>query len=360
MTGMRIDDARGLWEQETVYLNTASYGLPPRPAWDALQAALGDWRAGRTSWEHWGDSTEAARHSFARMCSVPVGWVAIGANASTMVGLVAAALPDGSRVLSTEAEFTSALWPFLAQGRGIETDCIPAGRLAEAIDAGTDAVVFSAVQSSNGELADLEGVAAAAAHHGALTVVDATQACGWLPIDARRFDVLVCSGYKWLLGPRGTGFMTVRPEVSERLTPHGAGWYAGDDPHDSYYGPPLRLSSEARRFDVSPAWFSWVGAAPALELLVDIGMEQINAHNLRLANLFRDGLGLEPGDSAIVATEVPGVEELLRGSGVMAAGRAGLLRTSWHLYNDENDVERALDVLSRGAGRPPVRGSASA
>ena len=87
---MTVEEARGLWEPAGIYLNTASYGLPPRPAWDALQAALADWRAGRTSWEHWGDSTETARASFARMCGVPLEWVAIGANASTMAGLVAA------------------------------------------------------------------------------------------------------------------------------------------------------------------------------------------------------------------------------------------------------------------------------
>jgi selenocysteine lyase/cysteine desulfurase len=360
VTEVRIRDARGLWEPETVYLNTASYGLPPRPAWDALQAALGDWRAGRTSWEHWGDSTEAARRCFARMCSVPVGWVAVGANASTMVGLVAAALPDGSQVVSTEAEFTSALWPFLAQGRGIDVRCVPVDRLAEEIDSRTDAVAFSAVQSSNGEVADLDAVAAAAVDHGAITVLDATQACGWLPIDGRGFDVVVSAAYKWLLSPRGTAFMSVRPDLGERIVPHGAGWYAGDDPHTSYYGPPLRLASDARRFDVSPAWFSWVGAAPALELIVAIGVEQIHEHDLRLANLFREGLRLEPGDSAIVSAAIPGAEQLLRGSGVMAAARAGQLRTSWHLYNDEDDVDRVLGLVSRGAGRRPVRGSASA
>ena len=92
------------------------------------------------------------------------------------------------------------------------------------------------MQSSDGAVADLDAIAAAAAQHGALTVVDATQACGWLPLDASRFDVLVCSAYKWLLSPRGSAFMTLRPELAERLTPHGAGWYAGDDPHSSYYG----------------------------------------------------------------------------------------------------------------------------
>jgi selenocysteine lyase/cysteine desulfurase len=348
---MTIEEARPLWEPEGVYLNTASYGLPPRPAWDALQAALADWRVGRASWEHWNDAARAARASFARHCGVPLDWVAVGGAVSPFVGLVAAALPDRSRVLSTEPEFTSALWPFMAQGRGIEVDCVPPARLAEAIDGRTDLVAFSAVQSSTGEVAALDEVAEAAAHHGALTLVDATQAWGWLPFDGRRFDAVVGGAYKWLVSPRGTAFMSVRPELADRLTPHAAGWYAGDDPYASFYGPPLRLASDARRFDVSPAWFSWVGTAPALALLLEIGVEAIHEHDLRLANLFREGLGLEPGDSAIVSTNVPGAEERLRDTGVMAAARAGLLRTSWHLYNTEDDVERVLDVLSPFAAR---------
>jgi selenocysteine lyase/cysteine desulfurase len=344
---MTVADAQGLWEPHGVYLNTASYGLPPRPAWDALQAALADWRAGRTSWEHWGDSTEAARASFARLCGVPLEWVATGSTVSGLVGLVAASLPSGSRVLSTQAEFTSLLWPFMAQGRDVEVQCVPVPELADAVDARTDVVAFSTAQSSTGELADLDAVSAAARAHGALTVVDATQSCGWLPLDAGRFDAVAVAAYKWLLSPRGTAFMTVRPDLLERLTPHAAGWYAADDPHANYYGPPLRLAESARRLDVSPAWFSWVGAAAALDLLLEIGVEAIHEHDVRLANLFRAGLGREPGDSAIVTVDMPGVEERLRGSGVMAAARAGGLRTSWHLYNTDEDVEAVLGVLRR-------------
>jgi selenocysteine lyase/cysteine desulfurase len=357
---MRIEEARALFEPEGVYLNTASFGLPPRPAWDALQAALADWHHGRTSWEHWGDATEAARASFARLCGVPVEWVAVGGTVSGLVGLVAASIPDGARVVSTEAEFTSLLWPFMAQGRGIDVTCVPVARLAEAVDARTDVVTFSAVQSATGEVADLDAVAASAEHHGATTVVDATHACGWLPFDGGRFDAFVSAAYKWLLSPRGTAFMGVRPALSERLTPHAAGWYAGEDPHASYYGPPLRLASTARRLDVSPAWFTWVGTAPALELILDIGVEAIHEHNLRLANAFRAGLGLEPTGSPIVAAEVPGADERLRGRAVMAATRAGLLRTSWHLYNTEDDVERVLEILSPVAAQRSRPGSASA
>jgi selenocysteine lyase/cysteine desulfurase len=264
---MTLVEAQRLWQPETLYLNTASYGLPPAPARDEFQAVLGDWRGGRTSWEGWGDYTESARASFARLVGVPAEWVAIGANTSSMVALVAAALPDGARVLSAEPEFTSLLWPFLVQERGIEVEYVPIPDLADSQDERTDAVAVSAVQSSTGEVADLDAVVEAAAAYGARVVVDGTQACGWLPVDARRIDVLACSAYKWLCSPRGTAFMSVRPELGERVTPHAAGWYAGEDPYASFYGPPLRLAKSARRFDVSPAWFPWVAAAPTLDLL---------------------------------------------------------------------------------------------
>ena len=342
---MDIAEAQRLWHPETLYLNTASYGLPPDPAWKALQATLADWHGGRTSWEHWGDSTEAARASFARMVGVPVEWVATGANTSYMVGLVAAALPDGARVVSAEPDFTSLLWPFLAQGRGIEVECVELDALVEAVNERTDVVAVSAVQSSTGELADLDSLIEAAAAHGARLVVDATQACGWLPVDASRIDALACSAYKWLCSPRGTAFMSIRPELAETLTPLAAGWYAGDDPYSSFYGAPLRLAPDASRFDVSPAWFPWVATAPTLELLLEIGIEAIHDHDLRLANRFRAGLGLPPGDSAIVSVELPGAEQRLEGTRVMAAARAGLLRTSWHVHNTDEDVYELLGLL---------------
>ncbi len=348
MAPVRIEDAQRLWQRETLYLNTASYGLPPTPAWDALQAVLGDWRGGRTSWEVWGDATESARASFGRLVGVPTDWVAIGANTSSMIGLMAASLPDGARVISAEPEFTSLLWPFLAQGRDIEVECVAVADVAGAVDERTDVVAVSVVQSSTGELVDLEAVLEAAAAHHARVVVDATQACGWLPIDATRIDLLACSAYKWLCSPRGTAFMSVRPDLLDELTPLAAGWYAGEDPHSSYYGPPLRLAAEARRFDVSPAWFPWIGTAPTLELLLEIGVDAIHEHNLRLANRCREGLGLPAGDSAIVSAELPEAEELLSGTRVMAAARAGLLRTSWHVYNTDDDVDELLALLGLG------------
>jgi selenocysteine lyase/cysteine desulfurase len=146
-----VADARSLWQPEGTYLNTASYGLPPTPAWDALHAALEDWRGGRTSWEHWGIPGEEARASFARLVGVPVGSVAIAANVSTLLGMVAAAIPDGSRVLAPDVEFTSVLFPFMAQERrGVTVRLVPSEELANSIRADTDVVAFSAVQMATG------------------------------------------------------------------------------------------------------------------------------------------------------------------------------------------------------------------
>ncbi len=358
MDALTVDEARGLWSPAGVYLNTASYGLPPRPAWDAMQEALADWRGGRTSWEHWGDSTEAAREEFARLVGVDASWVAVGATVSGLVGLVAASLPDGARVLTPEIEFASVLFPFLVQGRrSVQVRTVPAAELAGEIDAATDLVAVSAVQMATGEVADLEAVAAAAAEHDVVTVVDATQACGWLPLDASRFDVVVCTAYKWLMSPRGTAFMTVRPERLDGLVPHAAGWYAGEDRHASYFGPPLRLAADARRLDTSPAWYCWVATRPTLELVNRIGVEAIHEHDLALANRFRAGLGLELGDSAIVSVDLPGSAKRLSAAGIVAAVRGGRLRASWHVYNTADDVDTVLDVL---AGRAPSRSTSPA
>jgi selenocysteine lyase/cysteine desulfurase len=140
--------------------------------------------------------------------------------------------------------------------------------------------------------------------------------------------------------------MTVRPERLGAIVPHAAGWYAGEDPLATFFGPPLRLAESARRLDTSPAWFMWVATAPALEVIERIGVVAIHEHDLALANRFRAGLGLEPGDSAIVFCDVVGAAERLERAGIRAAVRGGRLRTSWHVYNTADDVDRALEALS--------------
>ncbi|MDQ3537707.1 MAG: aminotransferase class V-fold PLP-dependent enzyme [Actinomycetota bacterium] len=344
----QIAEAQALFEPDGVYLNTATMGLPPRPAWDALQASLDGWRRGVGDMYLWDEAVTQARESFADLVGVAAANVAVANQVSVFAGLVAAALPDDATVLVAEGDFTSLLFPFLAQrDRGVQVRVVELSRIVECVGSDVDLVAASAVQSADGTVLDLDALAAAATASGTQTFVDATQACGWLPLDASRFDYVAVSGYKWLLAPRGTAWLAVRAERMDELRPHHAGWYAGEDVHASYYGTPLRLASSARRFDVSPAWFSWVGAAPALRLLTQLGVPAIQAHNVALANRFRKGVGLPPANSAIVSTTTQaGAAERLAAAGVVAGIRAGRLRCSFHLYNTEADVDRALEALS--------------
>jgi hypothetical protein len=110
---------------------------------------------------------------------------------------------------------------------------------------------------------------------------------------------------------------------------------------------PPATRSDARRFGVSPAWLSWHAAAATPELFEAVGLGRIHEHNLALANRLRTGLWLEPGDSAIVSLDAADeATERLVGAGVKTAVRANRVRLSFHLYNDEEDVDRALEVLT--------------
>ena len=203
------------------------------------------------------------------------------------MSFVAAAVPSGSTVLVPEGEFTSVTFPFLAQsGRGVRVREVPLEELPEHVDGGTGLVALAAVQSSDGRVAPLDAVVEACRAHGVEMLLDLTQATGWLDVDASRFAYTVCAGYKWLLSPRGTAFLTVRPDLLDSLVPLAAGWYAGDDPWTSIYGLPLRLAPDARRLDVSPAWHAWVGTEASLGFLESVGVAALEEHAVAVEAAF--------------------------------------------------------------------------
>ncbi len=171
-------------------------------------------------------------------------------------------------------------------------------------------------------------------------------------MEADADDFLAAVGFKWLMGPHGAAFF-VAPQDFGGLTPLLAGWVAGEVPWDSCYGPVEQLARSARRFDISPALFTYAGLRASLALVEELGVDAVHAHDLALADRFRaglDGLGHAPVSapgSAIVS--VPGLGhrqgELSR-AGIEVSDRAGNLRAAFHLYNTPADVDRLLDVLS--------------
>jgi selenocysteine lyase/cysteine desulfurase len=334
-------DARG-------FLNTASLGLPSLAGVEAIEQHLDAWRQGLCDPPDFDSDVERSRTAFARLVGVDPAAVATIGQVSVATGLVASSLPDGARVLCAEEDFTSVLFPFLATPR-LDVVVVPLDRLLDSLTADVDLVAVSAVQSADGRRLDLDDLASAADDAGARTFVDITQAASWVEMDAGRFDVTACGAYKWLCCPRGAGFMTVNGSAADWVVPRHANWYAGANPWTSIYGPPLRLSDEARRYDTSPAWIAWVGSAPTLELLADAGPDAIGAHDIGLANELLCRLRLPTSNSAIVAVDTPDADALTA-AGIRSAGRAGKVRLSFHHYNTLHDVELVAEVLGRGSG----------
>ncbi|MFI9823649.1 aminotransferase class V-fold PLP-dependent enzyme [Streptomyces sp. NPDC052013] len=341
---------RAEFAPKNTYLNTASNALLPARAVTALDRAA-RLRAEGGALDPLFADVEACRAAYARLAGVPAERVAAGATVALFTSLIAASLPPGAEVLTAEDDFTSVLNPFHARG-DLKVRAVPLERIADAVRPGTALVAVSAAQSADGRIADLAALREAARAHGARTYVDFSQGAGWLPLDGDAYDYSVAITFKWLLGPHGAAFLVV-PEDFGDLTPVQASWVAGERPWDSCYGPVTQLAHSARRFDSSPALFTYAGLRASLELVEEIGVDTVRAHDLALAGRFRAGLaelGHEPvpaPGSPIVS--VPGLGRLqpeLAKAGIAVSDRAGNLRASFHLYNTAADVDRLLDALS--------------
>lgn len=331
---------RSAWGQQfdvpAGYLNTASIGVPPAAAADALAEAVDAWRRGAARPPDYDEHVATARAAWARLTGLDPADVATGASVSQLVGLVAASLPATTRVLTTGGEFTSVTFPFAAQGMPVTE--VPHADLVSHVD-DHDLVVVSVVQSADGAIADLDGLRAA----GTPVLLDVTQAAGWLPLSLDWADWVVGTGYKWLLAPRGAAWLGGRPDALERVRPHAANWYAADDPWEGIYGLPLRLAKDARRLDLSPAWFAQLGAAATLPWLAGLDLAAVRDHCVGLADATLEGLGRPPAGSAVISVDLSGDQvRRLTDAGVVGAVRAGRTRLSFHLYNTMDDVALVL------------------
>lgn len=325
------------------FLNSPTYGLPPRFVMDALQECLHEWQAGTMEPASFDEPVRRGRAGYAALVGVPDDAVAMAGTVSAALGLVAAAVPDGSRVATLSGEFTSTTFPFAAQGRGVTvTELGPDELVGTAAD--YDVVTASLVQSASGAVLDVDALRAAVAGTDTVTVIDVTQALGWKRVDLSWADATVAAVYKWLLAPRGTAWMSLSDRVAGSMVPHAANWYAGEQPWSSIYGLPLRLADAARRFDASPAWLSALGAGLTLPWLASLDRAAVESHALGLARTLRAELQLPPQDSAIVSIPTAAVDAL-RSAGIRASIRAGAVRVGFHLYNTEDDLDRLLDAL---------------
>src|SRR5438105_4695711 len=362
-----VDDAlaeiRELFEPGpgTIYLDAATYGLPPKPTVAAMHQAIDDWQAGRADWvSAWDMRGEACRSSFGELIGAALDGIALIPSVSVGVATVAATLQAGDEILVPDAEFTSVLFPLLvaARERGANVRSVPLARLAESIRPNTSLVAFSLVQSQSGRAADLASIVAAANSVGAQTLVDATHAVPFVAVAADRVDYLVCAAYKHLLSPRGVAFLYVAKQRWAYVPPVMANWRSTSNPYGDYYGGGLDSAPNAARFDVSLAWFSWAGAAVSLGLLADWQRQGVLRHPVDLARRLAGHLGLPEPVGSVISVPVDDAEAVrthLAAAGIRTAVRAGSVRLSPHVYNTATQIDRAAEALARFVPQPASR-----
>ena len=340
----------------TVYLDAATYGLPPLPTVEALDRALHAWQRGEAEWiEDWDIVGEECRRLFAGLIGADAAEIALIPTASVGIGLVAESLPTECEVAVPDDEFTSVLYPLLvaAERHGVRLRRVPFDRLARAIAPSTHTVAFSLTRSQDGVTADLPAIIDAAKQTGTRLLVDATHAVPFVALKPwiSEIDALVCHGYKHLLCPRGVGFFYLRRDRWDKVSPWLANWRSGSPLYGTSFGGTLAdLAPDARRFDVSLAWHAWVGARPSLDLLNQWQDQGVLDGVHVLARRLADGLNQPEPVGSIVSLRVDDAEiaerELGR-RGIRCAARGGNIRLSPHVYNTASDVDEALAALAR-------------
>jgi selenocysteine lyase/cysteine desulfurase len=329
------------------YLDTAAIGVPFARAADTLVDAVHTWRAGSTRVSDFDDDIAVARGAWAKLVGARPSHVATGTSVSQLVGLVAASVSDGAKVLTVHNEFTSVTFPFAAQQhRGVTiTETAPADLISQV--RGHDLVAVSAVQSADGATIDLDELRVAAEDAGASVLLDVSQAAGWQPLQLGWAHFVVGAGYKWLLAPRGAAWIALHPAVLDDVVPQVANWSAAQDMWSSLYGLPLRLGDHARRLDSSPVWFAQRGAALSLPWLASLDLTEVRDHCVGLADATLAGLGVPAQRSAIISLDLPThMTRRLVEAGAAVSTRAGRTRLSFHLYNTIDDVDLVLHALA--------------
>ena len=354
--------------REKTYLYNCSQGALCDAVEGGMQKYATSWRTSAAPWEEWMEAYEGLRGAFARFINAQPDEVAIVTSASAGINPIANALPFDRRnkVVMSEYEFPTMGQIWLAQRpRGAEiqflegvNDTVPTECYERAIDKSTRIVPLTHVSFVNGFRSDVAAIAKIAHAQGALLFLDGYQDCGTRPIDVKALDVdfFVTGTLKYLLGPPGLGFLYVRRELIETLTPTMTSWMAQRDPF--LFNPQcLDPSPDARRFESgSPPIPNIYLAHPALDLLSGIGMDNVAAQIERLTAAFLKGVrelrlhSKTPSSSVgplvvLRSKDAAAMLAKLTARGIAVSTRRDGVRFAFHVYNTLEDVNVALTAL---------------
>ncbi len=213
---------------------------------------------------------------------------------------------------------------------------------------------FSLVQYTNGIAIDLEFLKSLKNKYPeVLIIADGTQFCGTkaFAFKGSGIDVLGCSGYKWLLGGYGNGFMLFADKVLEQITPQDRKSAAKLSNYDPSYTN-LQARFQPGHLDT----LSFGSLQYSLQYLNKIGFDAIEAHLTKIASYTKEELSkrnllekpVQERNSHSTIFTIKGDSQFLkklREQNIITSLRGRGIRISFHLYNTMEDIQKLLTYI---------------
>lgn len=380
---------------ETIYLNNCGVAPLFGPAARAMAQFVEERsRSGAGVFQKYGSMSADLRREAAALLGTTVDNVAFTKNTAEGLSMVANGYPfePGDEIISYVHEYPSNHYPWILQERrGVKVRLLPdrmahisGGALPGApkeplpgpcawtmedlgalVTERTRLIAVSHVQFTSGFACDLEELGGFCKERGIDLVIDAAQSLGCLPVrpDAWNIAAVACSGWKWLLGPLGSGLLYTTPELRSRLSITMAGAEVVTQAPD-YLDHRWQPHKTARMFEysTSPA-AGIVGLLRALGGLWNtIPPQEVRSRVFGLQDrlisqleerFFRPLLFADRHRSGIISLVIPGDAhsfcQAATQRGVFVTSRGGYVRVAPHVYLDENEMDRAAAILNRVA-----------
>jgi cysteine desulfurase / selenocysteine lyase len=366
------------------YLDVAARGLFYEGGRFALEDHLRDAQEGTIDKKALFAKVEQTRELFASLIGSAPGEVAFTRNVTDGIAAVASSLDwraGDSVVLCEELEHPANIYPWYGVSRkfGVKVKNVPrsGGTVSlRSILANTDsscrAVAVSAVSFAPGFCFPIAELGAECRKRGVLLIVDAAQSIGVVATDVAKWhvDVLAASTQKGLMSLYGMGLLYVRGDLAQTITPIYLSRFGVEHSgHEASLGDPMaaRLAAGTRRFDVGNYNFpAAIAVAPAIRLLLDLGPRAVQDYVFGLAADFANRMldislpvygGLPGPHSSHIVTigarlgydhdaagdlDMAKLYEHLVAAGVRLSIRRDLLRFSFHLYNNRDDIDEVV------------------
>ena len=281
--------------EHTTYLINHSLAAMPRKAEERLSDYAREWRErGIRAWgEGWWTTPMTVGDQVGRIVGAPAGSTVMHQNVAVAEAVVLSCFfpidPARNRVVYERGNFPSVRYLYQAQPDLEVVVCEDDEAIVEAIDERTLLVPISHVLFKTAEIQDVEPIVRRAHEVGAHVILDCYQSAGIVPLDvtALGVDFAVGGSVKWLCGGPGNGWLYVRPDLGERLTPTFTGWQAHELPFG--FEEEMRYASGAARFLTgTPNVPAHYAATAGYDLIEEIGVDRIRANSLRQTQLLID------------------------------------------------------------------------